>query len=106
MATLVELMGLGMPSSQAQALIESKNAASAGNVTMNVPLGIIKIAAAASSATLTSDKIRNSSYVFATVQTNDATLKSVACVVSAGSCQFVGNAAATAATNVAFWIIG
>lgn len=76
-----------------------------GDRTINKSAGSVNFAAAATSLTVTSNKVTTSSVVLCTVATNDTTLKSVQCVAAAGSFQMFGNAAATAETRVNFWVL-
>lgn len=80
-------------------------AGTTGNQTINKSAGSVNFAAAATSLTVTSDKVTTSSIVICTVSTNDTTLKSVACVPAAGSFTMFANAAATAETKVSFWVL-
>lgn len=76
-----------------------------GSQTINKPSGTVNFAAAATSLTVTNDKVAADSLVFCQIMTNDATFKSCQVVVSAGSFVIHANAAATAETKVAFVVI-
>jgi hypothetical protein len=77
-----------------------------GNQTINKVSGSVNFAAAgATSITVTNNKVSANSIVICTIQTNDATLKSVVVVVSAGSFVIHANAAATGETKVAFLVL-
>lgn len=76
-----------------------------GSQTINKPSGTVNFAAAATSLTVTNDKVTADSLVFCQIMTNDATFKSCQVVVSAGSFVIHANAAATAETKVAFVVI-
>lgn len=73
--------------------------------TVNTPAGIVRIAAAASTVTVTCAACTTSSIVIATVRTVDATLKSVVAVPGSGSFVLTGNAVATANTDIQVWVI-
>ena len=75
-----------------------------GNQTINKPNGTINIATAGTSVVLTNNLITTSSMIFCTIQTNDATAKSVQAVPSSGSCTIYLNAAATGTVAIAFWV--
>ena len=77
-----------------------------GSATANTTAGLAAIAAASSSAiTITNSTVRAASIVMATVHSADATCKSVQVVVSAGSFTLTPNAATTAITKVAWFVI-
>lgn len=77
-----------------------------GSATSNTASGLAAIAAASSTAiTITNSLCLAASRVFATVQTADATCKSVQVVVSAGSFTLTPSAATTAITKVAWFVI-
>jgi hypothetical protein len=77
-----------------------------GAATINKPSGKSAIAAGASSVTITNNTVTASSIVIPVLMTSDATLTSIQrCVVSAGSFTITGNAAATAATTVGWWVL-
>lgn len=84
--------------------VNFSNAGATGNVTLNVPMGYVQMAAGASSLTLTNSLISTTSHIFCTVQTNDATAKSALAVPGAGSAVIATNANATATTRIAFWV--
>ncbi len=100
-----DLIGTGVPAQQIAAMIGTATAGSTGSVTLNTPTGIVKMAAAASSLTLTNSYITANSLIFCTVQTSDGTAKSALAVPAAGSATIVTNAAATGTTNIAFWVV-
>ena len=75
-----------------------------GNQTINKPNGTINIAAAGTSVVLTNNLITTSSMIFCTIQTNDATAKSVQAVPGSGTCTIYLNAAATGTVAIAFWV--
>jgi hypothetical protein len=72
-----------------------------GNQTINKALFSVNFAASSSTLTVTNNLVTTSSLIICTVQTNDATLKSVAAVTAAGSVTLYANQAATAETKVA-----
>jgi hypothetical protein len=76
-----------------------------GNRSVNIASGSVRFAAAATSVTLTNDKIKANSLVYPVVMTNDSTLKSVSATVTNGQVVFDANAAATAETIVGFFIL-
>ena len=76
-----------------------------GAQTINKVAGSVNFAAGASSLVVTNSLCSTSSLVFATVQSNDATAKSVSAVVGSGSFTLYLNAVATSETKVAFWVI-
>jgi hypothetical protein len=77
-----------------------------GNQTINKVSGSVNFAAAGGTTlTVTNNKVAANSIVLCQVMTNDATLKSVAVVVSAGSFVIHANAAATGETKVAFLVL-
>lgn len=76
-------------------------AGTTGNQTINdVTIFTVNFAAAATSLTVTSNRIATTSILQCTVRTNDATLRSVQAVAGAGSVVLYGNAAASAETSV------
>jgi hypothetical protein len=77
-----------------------------GAATINKPSGTVSIAIGAASVTVTNSLVTASSRVFATLQFGDATLTTILRVVpGSGSFVITGNANATAATKVAFFVI-
>jgi len=76
-----------------------------GAQTINKPTGSVNFAAAATSLVVTNSLVSATSKVFAVVQTNDSTavIKNVVC--GAGSFTITLSAAATAETQVAFFVI-
>lgn len=76
-----------------------------GARTINKPAGSVNFAAAATSLVVTNSFVTASSNVICTVQTNDATLKSVQCVPGSGAFTMYANAAATEETRVGFLVI-
>jgi len=77
-----------------------------GNVTNNNPRGLVAIAAAATSVTVTNSLVTATSHVLCQLQTADGTLTNINSVVpGAGSFTITGNAAATGVTKVAFMVI-
>lgn len=103
--TVAQVMALGIPAEAAKALFEFSSTAVAGNATLNTPVGKCIMAAAASSLTLTNNKIRSTSTIFATVQSNDASFRQVGVTASAGSAVFSVNSAATGDTSIVYWVI-
>ena len=76
-----------------------------GAATINFPAGTVAIAIGAASVTVTNSLVTASSRVFAVLQFVDATLTTIRTVVPAnGSFVITGNANATAATKVAFFV--
>ena len=75
-----------------------------GNQTINKPNGTINIASTGTSVVLTNNLITTSSMIFCTIQTNDATAKSVQAVPGSGTCTIYLNAAATGTVAIAFWV--
>lgn len=75
-----------------------------GAQTINKYSGSVNFAAAATSLVVTNSLVSTSSVVTCTVATNDTTMKSVACVATAGSFTIFSNAAATSETRVNFRI--
>ena len=77
-----------------------------GAATINKPSGTVSIAIGQASVTVTNSLVTASSRVFATLQFGDATLTTILRVVpGSGSFVITGNANATAATKVAFFVI-
>lgn len=77
-----------------------------GNVTNSNPRGRVAVAAGASSVTVTNTLVTASSMVVVQVSSVDATLTTILqAVPAAGSFTIYGNAAATAATKVDFFVI-
>jgi len=77
-----------------------------GAATINKPSGTVAVAIGAASVTVTNSLVNASSRVFATLQFVDATLTTIRTVVpGSGSFVITGNANATAATKVAFFVI-
>lgn len=80
-------------------------AGTTGAVTINRPTGTVNFAAGATALTVTNSLVATTSYVFATIRTNDATAIIKNVIPGAGSFTINLNAAATAETSVAFWVI-
>lgn len=77
-----------------------------GAQTINKMTGSVNFAAAAQTLVVTNSLVTTSSLIIATVMTDDTTAKSVAVsALSAGSFTLKLNAAATAETKVAFFVI-
>ena len=77
-----------------------------GAATINKPSGVVSIAIGQASVTVTNSLVTANSKVFATLQFADATLTTVRTVVpTSGAFTITGNANATAATKVAFFVI-
>ena len=76
-----------------------------GNLTIDKTVGSVNFAAAATSLVVTNALVTTSSIIVATVAANDATMKSVQAVASAGSFTLYANAAATVETRVNFIVI-
>lgn len=88
-------------------IIHNKTITAAGTTgaqTINITTGRVNFAAAATSLVVTNSLVTANSIVHCTVATNDTTMKSAACVPTAGSFTIYGNAAATAETAVAFTV--
>lgn len=76
-----------------------------GNATLNTQKGRSAIDAGAASVTITNSKVTSSSIVCAVLQTSDGTLTQILRVVpGSGSFVITGNANATSAVNVGWWI--
>ena len=75
-----------------------------GNKTINVPIGTVKFAAAATSLVVTSSIASTSSVIFLTPQTTDATCKYFTLTKASGSFTINANAACTANTDVGFQV--
>ncbi len=73
--------------------------------TINTPTGIVRIASAGSTVTVTVTGMTSAWSVFATVRSVDTTLKSVSAVPGSGSFVLTGNAAAAANCDIQVWII-
>jgi len=80
-------------------------AGTTGAVTINKPTGTVNFAAGATAITVTNSLVTTGSYVFATIRTNDATALIKNVVPASGSFTINLNAAATAETSVAFYVI-
>lgn len=78
--------------------------ATTGAQTINKTTGRVNFAAAAASLVVTNSLVTANSIIQATVATNDATMKSVACVATAGSFTMYANANPTAETAVNFTV--
>jgi hypothetical protein len=76
-----------------------------GNQTINKPTGIVNIAAAGTSITVTNNLVTTSSIIIPVIMSNDATALIKNVVVSSGSFVITLNAAATAETKVAFQVL-
>jgi hypothetical protein len=76
-----------------------------GAQTINKPTGSVNFAAGATSLTVTNSLVTTSSLIFCQVMTNDATATSAQAVGGSGSFTITLNAAATAETKIAFWVI-
>lgn len=76
-----------------------------GDQTIDKPTGTVNFAAAASSLVVTNALVKSTSLVFIQIIGTDATAKSATVSISAGSFTINLNAAATAETKVAFWVI-
>ena len=76
-----------------------------GAQTINKTAGSVNFAIAATSLVVTNSLVTTSSIILATVATNDATMKSVLIVASAGSFTIFANAAATGQTRVNFLVL-
>ena len=76
-----------------------------GAQTINKSVGSVNFAAGATSLVVTNNRVTAASIIVATVATNDATMKTVLVVASAGSFTIHANAAATAETRVNFIVI-
>lgn len=77
-----------------------------GAATINKIAGKVAIDIGASSVVVTNSLVTTNSFVFAVLQETDATLLYIKSVIPAnGSFTITGNAAATAATNVAFLVL-
>lgn len=79
-------------------------AGTTGNSTINTTTGRVNFAAGATSLVVTNSLVTANSIVQCTVATNDTTMKSAACVPTAGSFTIYANVAATAETAVAFTV--
>jgi hypothetical protein len=73
--------------------------------TINTPSGIVRIAAAASTVTVTVTGMTSAWTVQATVRSNDTTLKTVSALPGSGSVVLTGNAAATGNTDVQILVL-
>jgi len=85
----------------------SKTVTTAGTVgaqTIDKTTGSVNFAAAAASLVVTNSLVTTASVIIATVGTNDATMKSVLVVATAGSFTIYANVAATAETRVNFHV--
>jgi hypothetical protein len=80
-------------------------AGTAGAQTINKNAGSVNFAAAATSVTVTNNRVTANSVVVATIATQDATFSSVQAIPGAGSFTLVANAAATAETRVNFVVV-
>lgn len=76
-----------------------------GAQAINKQAGRVNFAAAATSLVVTNSLITANSIIVATVMSNDATMKTVSVVAAAGSFTIYANAAPTAETKVAFWVL-
>lgn len=73
-----------------------------GAQTINKPVGTVNFAAGATSLVVTNSLVTTSTPIQCTIQTNDATMKSVQCVPGSGSFTIYANAASTGETKVYF----
>ena len=80
-------------------------AGTTGAQTINKWFGSVNFAAGATSLVVTNSLVSNNSVVAATVGTNDATMKSVAAVVTSNQITLIPNAAPTAETLVFFAVM-
>lgn len=84
----------------------SDSSGTPGNATINRPSGKSAFAAGSATLVITNNQVIASTKVFYALQTNDATLTDVKSAIPAlGSFTLTGNAAATAATNVVWFIV-
>lgn len=81
------------------------NAGSTGAQTINLPSGSVQFAASATSLVVTNSMVSASSLVFATVASNDSTMKSVQAVSGSGIFTLYPNAVPTGTCLVNFWVI-
>lgn len=78
-----------------------------GAAVINKPAGLFSISIGASSAVITNSLVTAKSIVICVLQSTDATLTFIRAVIpAAGSFTCNGNAVATAATKVAFFVVG
>src|SRR5690348_10552083 len=88
-------------------LIDSTDSSgSPGAATINKPAGKVAIASGASSVTVTNSLVTTASHIYVQIQSADTTLTSIKSVVpGSGSFTITGNANATAACKVCFFVI-
>ena len=79
--------------------------ATTGAQVINKVSGSVNFAAAATSLVVTNSLVTTNSIVMCQVSTNDATMKSVQCVIAAGSFTLYPNNPPTAETKVTFFVI-
>lgn len=80
-------------------------AGTTGAQTIHKQMGSVNIAAGQSSVVVTNNRVTLASFIFPSISSNDATLKSVTCVAANGSFTLTGNAAATMETKVNFLVL-
>lgn len=99
------LIGVGLSAQLVDALFGSSVAGSTGNVTLNTPMGVVKFAAAATSLTLTNNKIRSSSLIFTTILDNSVGMLKTLAVPANGSALIASDGGPAGTVNVAYWVI-
>lgn len=75
-----------------------------GAQTINTATGTVRFAAAATSLVVTNSLVATTSIILATVNTNDATMKSVAAVPGSGSFTLFANTGPAAECGVTFLV--
>lgn len=76
-----------------------------GAQTINKMSGAVNFAAAATSLVVTNNQVNVNSFVFAMIQTNDTTMKSVIAVPASGMFTLFPNAAPTSEVKVVWWVL-
>jgi hypothetical protein len=107
LVTSLRVPGVGLSFDTTDGFIVPKTitaVATTGAQTIDKTAGSVNFAAAATSLVVTNSFVDANSVILATVATNDATMKSVAAVASAGSFTLHANAGATAETRVNWFV--
>lgn len=86
-------------------MVTTDSSATPGNVTNNAYAGVVAVAAAGQTITVTNSQVTTTSIIQLTLLTNDGTAKSAVAVPANGSFTVTLNAAATGIVKVAFLLV-
>ncbi len=101
----IQIIGASVVGIFGTQLLISSTADTSANPTINTPLGIVRIAAASATVTVTSANVTANSIIFGIPRRSDTTLKSVSCNPGSGSFVVTGNAAAASNTDISIFIL-